>query len=85
MLSKQKTLVAALSTAVIAFAATTGSALAQKKYDTAIATPRSSSATSCPYSGSASAYGVIGKISEYFKMINEQARHQRPQDHFHQL
>src|SRR6266699_1193349 len=34
MLSSQKTRIAALATAVIAFAATGGSALAQKKYDT---------------------------------------------------
>jgi branched-chain amino acid transport system substrate-binding protein len=34
VLSKQKLRIAALSTAVIAFADTSGSALAQKKYDT---------------------------------------------------
>ena len=34
MLSKQKLRIAALSTAVIAFAATGGTAFAQKKYDT---------------------------------------------------
>src|SRR5271170_3165577 len=73
MLSKQKTLVVALSTAVMALAATTGSALAQKKYDTGASDTEIKLGNIMPYSGPASAYGVIGKIEEaYFKMINEQ-------------
>ena len=37
-----------------------------------------------PYSGPASAYGVIGKTeAAYFNMVNEQGRHQRPQDQLH--
>src|ERR1700733_9787763 len=73
MLSKQKTLVAAFSTAMIAFAATSGSALAQKKYDTGATDTEIKLGNIMPYSGPASAYGVIGKIEEaYFKMINEQ-------------
>src|SRR5476649_2514335 len=71
MLSKQKTLIAALSTAVIAFAATTGSALAQKKYDTGASATEIKLGNIMPYSGPASAYGVIGKTEEaYFKKIN---------------
>ena len=71
MLSKQKTLVAALSTAVIAFAATTGSALAQKKYDTGATDTEIKIGNIMPYSGPASAYGVIGKTeAAYFNKIN---------------
>src|SRR5580704_18268314 len=73
MLSAQKLRIAAVSTAVIAFAATSGSALAQKKYDTAATDTEIKIGNIMPYSGPASAYGVIGKIEEaYFKMINEQ-------------
>ncbi len=73
MLSKQKMLATVLSTAVIALAATTGSALAQKKYDTGASDTEIKLGNIMPYSGPASAYGVIGKIEEtYFKMINEQ-------------
>src|ERR1700689_3475867 len=73
MLSKQKTRVVALSTAIMAFAVTTGSALAQKKYDTGASGTETKLGNIMPYSGPASAYGVIGKIEEaYFKMINEQ-------------
>src|SRR6201986_3777836 len=64
---------AAFSTAVIAFAATSGSALAQKKYDTGASDTEIKIGNIMPYSGPASAYGVIGKIEDaYFKMINEQ-------------
>ena len=71
MLSKQKLRIAALSTAVIAFAATSGSALAQKKYDTGATDTEIKIGNIMPYSGPASAYGVIGKTEEaYFKKIN---------------
>src|SRR3977135_1712458 len=73
MLSAQKLRIAAVSTAVIAFAATSGSALAQKKYDTGATDTEIKLGNIMPYSGPASAYGVIGKIEEaYFKMINDQ-------------
>src|SRR4051812_35388748 len=63
---------AALSTAVIAFAATSGSALAQKKYDTGATDTEIKIGNIMPYSGPASAYGVIGKTEEaYFKMVND--------------
>ena len=62
---------AAFSTAVVAFAATSGSALAQKKYDTGATDTEIKIGNIMPYSGPASAYGVIGKTEEaYFKMIN---------------
>src|SRR6202162_1890396 len=71
MLSRQKLRIAAFSTAVIAFAATTGSALAQKKYDTGATDTEIKIGNIMPYSGPASAYGVIGKTEEaYFKKIN---------------
>jgi branched-chain amino acid transport system substrate-binding protein len=73
MLSRQKLRIAAFSTAVIAFAATGASALAQKKYDTGASDAEIKLGNIMPYSGPASAYGVIGKIEDaYFKMINEQ-------------
>ena len=73
MFSRQKLRIAAFSTAVIAFAATSGSALAQKKYDTGATDTEIKLGNIMPYSGPASAYGVIGKIEDaYFKMINEQ-------------
>jgi branched-chain amino acid transport system substrate-binding protein len=73
MLSRQKLRIAAFSTAVIAFAFTNGSALAQKKYDTGATDTEIKLGNIMPYSGPASAYGVIGKIEDaYFKMINEQ-------------
>ncbi len=73
MLSSQKLRIAAISTAVIAFAATGGSAFAQKKYDTGATDSEIKIGNIMPYSGPASAYGVIGKTEEaYFKMINDQ-------------
>src|ERR1700739_574314 len=73
MRSRRKLLVTAFSTAVIAFAATTGAALAQKKYDTGATDTEIKLGNIMPYSGPASAYGVIGKIEDpYFKMVNEQ-------------
>src|ERR1700680_276334 len=71
MLSKQKLRIAAFSTAVIAFAATSGGALAQKKYDTGATDTEIKIGNIMPYSGPASAYGVIGKTEEaYFRKIN---------------
>ncbi|HEX2632864.1 MAG TPA: ABC transporter substrate-binding protein [Bradyrhizobium sp.] len=71
MLSKQIIRIAALSTAVIALAATSGGALAQKKYDTGATDTEIKIGNIMPYSGPASAYGVIGKTeAAYFKMIN---------------
>jgi len=59
--------------ATIAFAATGGSAFAQKKYDTGASDTEIKIGNIMPYSGPASAYGVIGKVEEaYFKMINDQ-------------
>src|ERR1700741_950145 len=72
MLSVQKLRNAALSTVVIAFAAMSGSALAQKKYDTGATDTEIKLGNIMPYSGPAAAYGVIGKIeAAYFNMINE--------------
>src|SRR5712672_2653009 len=63
--------IAAFSAAIIAFAATGGSALAQKKYDTGATDTEIKIGNIMPYSGPASAYGVIGKTEEaYFKKIN---------------
>src|SRR3989449_9061465 len=71
MLSNQKLRIAAFSTAIIAFAATTGSAFAQKKYDSGASDTEIRIGNIMPYSGPASAYGVIGKTEEaYFKKIN---------------
>ena len=59
------------STALIAFVAISGSALAQKKYDTGATDTEIKIGNIMPYSGPASAYGVIGKTEEaYFKKIN---------------
>src|SRR5205809_2147026 len=72
MLSKQKLRIAAFSAAGIACAAFSGSALAQKKYDTRATDTEIKIGNIMPYSGPASAYGVIGKTEEaYFKMIND--------------
>src|SRR6202008_4449329 len=71
MLSKQQLRTAAFSTAVIAFALTSGGALAQKKYDTGATDTEIKIGNIMHYSGPASAYGVIGKTEEaYFKKIN---------------
>src|SRR5258707_1606810 len=72
MLSKHKLSIAAFSTAVVACLAVSGSALAQKKYDTGATDTEIKIGNIMPYSGPASAYGVIGKTEEaYFKMIND--------------
>src|SRR5881275_1280577 len=71
MRSKQKLRIAAFATAVITFAAMSGSALAQKKYDTGATDTEIKIGNIMPYSGPASAYGVIGKTEEaYFRKIN---------------
>src|SRR5665648_1050730 len=71
MLSKQELRIAALATAVIAFAAMSGSALAQKKYDTGATDTEIRIGNIMPYSGPASAYGIIGKTEQaYFNKIN---------------
>src|ERR1017187_7254338 len=71
MLSKQELRIAAFATAVIAFAATGGSALAQKKYDVGATDTEIRIGNIMPYSGPASAYGVIGKTEQaYFNKIN---------------
>src|SRR4030088_2384461 len=71
MLSRQQLRTAAFSTAVIAFAAINGSALAQKKYDTGATDTEIKIGNIMPYSGPASAYGVIGKTeAAYFNKIN---------------
>src|SRR3981189_1447069 len=72
MLSTSPTRIAAFTTAVIAFAAMSGSALAQKKYDSGATDTEIKVGNIMPYSGPASAYGVIGKTEDaYFKMIND--------------
>src|SRR3954467_12278686 len=53
--------------------AVTGTAFAQKKYDTGASDTEIKIGNIIPYSGPASAYGIIGKMEEaYFKMINDQ-------------
>jgi branched-chain amino acid transport system substrate-binding protein len=61
--------IAAITTAIIAL--TSGTALAQKKYDTGATDTEIKIGNIMPYSGPASAYGVIGKTEDaYFKKIN---------------
>ena len=53
--------------------AATGSAMAQKKYDTSATDTEIKIGNIIPYSGPASAYGVVGKAMEgYFKKINDE-------------
>src|SRR5205085_2495893 len=60
------------SAAFVVFAASSGSALAQKKYDTGATDTEIKIGNIMPYSGPASAYGVIGKTeAAYFKKIND--------------
>ena len=62
---------AAFSTAVIMLAASEGSALAQKQYDTGATDTEIKIGNIMPYSGPASAYGVIGRTeAAYFRKIN---------------
>jgi branched-chain amino acid transport system substrate-binding protein len=56
--------IAAISAALVAVAATSTSALAQKKYDTGASDAEIKIGNIMPYSGPASAYGVIGKAEE---------------------
>jgi len=71
MLSRLTTRGAAFTTALIATVAMSGTALAQKKYDTGATDTEIKIGNIMPYSGPASAYGVIGKTEEaYFKKIN---------------
>ncbi len=63
--------VAAFSTALIMLAAFSGSALAQKQYDTGATDTEIKIGNIMPYSGPASAYGVIGRTeAAYFRKIN---------------
>jgi len=69
MRSTQHLCIAALAAALLAF--TSGSALAQKRYDTGASDTEIKIGNIMPYSGPASAYGVIGKTQEaYFNKIN---------------
>jgi len=62
---------AAFSAAIIALAASGGSALAQKKYDVGATDTEIKIGNIMPYSGPASAYGVIGRTeAAYFRKIN---------------
>jgi branched-chain amino acid transport system substrate-binding protein len=62
---------AVVSAAFVLCAATNGSALAQKKYDTGATDTEIKIGNIMPYSGPASAYGVIGKTQEaYFNKVN---------------
>src|ERR1017187_354490 len=73
MLSRQKLRIAAFATAVIAFAAMSGGALAQKKYDTGATDTEIKIGNIMPYSGPASAYATIGKTeAAYFNKINSE-------------
>jgi branched-chain amino acid transport system substrate-binding protein len=70
MPSRRNLLIAAIATGAIALAST-GSALAQKKYDTGATDTEIKIGNIMPYSGPASAYGVIGKTeAAYFNKIN---------------
>jgi branched-chain amino acid transport system substrate-binding protein len=71
MTTQAKLRLAAVAAALVAFAASGGTALAQKKYDTGATDTEIKIGNIMPYSGPASAYGVIGKTEEaYFKKIN---------------
>src|SRR3982075_2427785 len=60
------------SAAFAVLVASTGGALAQKKYDTGATDTEIKIGNIMPYSGPASAYGVIGKTeAAYFKKIND--------------
>jgi branched-chain amino acid transport system substrate-binding protein len=70
MPAKHQLLIAAIAAGAIAFAST-GGALAQKKYDDGASDTEIKIGNIMPYSGPASAYGVIGKIeTAYFNKIN---------------
>ena len=66
-----RTHLATLSAATLAVAMMSGTAFAQKKYDTGATDTEIKIGHTNPYSGPASAYGVIGKtLDGYFKKIN---------------
>jgi branched-chain amino acid transport system substrate-binding protein len=70
MPAKLNVLIAAVAASAIALAST-GGALAQKKYDTGATDTEIKIGNIMPYSGPASAYGVIGKTEvAYFNKIN---------------
>jgi branched-chain amino acid transport system substrate-binding protein len=70
MSAKRKLWIAAAAASAVALAST-GSALAQKKYDTGATDTEIKIGNIMPYSGPASAYGVIGKTeAAYFNKIN---------------
>ena len=63
---------AAFGAAVAGFVFASGSALAQKKYDTGATDTEIKVGNIMPYSGPASAYGIIGRTeAAYFKKIND--------------
>src|ERR1700709_1033166 len=62
----------AVAAALVLLVASSGGALAQKKYDTGATDTEIKIGNIIPYSGPASAYGVIGKTeTAYFKMVND--------------
>src|SRR5215471_4636086 len=62
---------AALSTAIMLFAASGGSVFAQKNYDSGASDTEIKIGNIMPYSGPLSAYGVIGTTeAAYFNKIN---------------
>lgn len=64
---------AALAAGLIAIAAVTGPAAAEKQYGPGVTDTEIKLGNTNPYSGPTSAYGVIGQaISAYFDMVNEQ-------------
>ena len=61
----------AVAAAFALLAASSGGALAQKKYDTGASDTEIKIGNIIPYSGPGSAYGVIGKTEEaYFRKVN---------------
>jgi branched-chain amino acid transport system substrate-binding protein len=70
MFARRKLWIAAVAACAVALAPT-GSAMAQKKYDTGATDTEIKIGNIMPYSGPASAYGVIGKTeAAYFNKIN---------------
>ena len=64
---------AAFSTAILLIAASQGSALAQKKYDTGATDTEIKIGNIMPYSGPASAIGTVGRTeAAYFRKINKE-------------
>jgi branched-chain amino acid transport system substrate-binding protein len=71
MTTKLRSQLATLAAAAFAVTTMSGTALAQKKYDTGATDTEIKIGNIMPYSGPASAYGVIGKtIDAYFKKVN---------------